>query len=447
MSSRYVKALNFRYGVSVMTDDAISFDKLETKDLVKMLKNVKLGKDYLLKFLDKDQFNELLDLGELRKIEKINVQSDAQEKVGNVALVLNTILTSSLGAWLGFAGFSGLHLNSFFTFVIIGMAILIGGTVGRLSYQLTHKQAIASITDMKLFNIQTEIIKTILRRRTVVLENYIYKVMKRINFIASEKLVAHENSIEYLEGFLIKAISDARFQEDLNDLINGIENPQHRLFYERMAYILVSKIQKISKLLVSHQRATKEKVLYTNTDKFNQSDLLMNTSLTNASYIRVLTKTDLPSKRLVPRAHRWIRNNFLGIIVGLLPTIMGGFASMFVFLDGIPDILKAFGLFSTEFATHALGIKLVSITCALCITSYLGYSNLHTNYKAFRRTKQLEHAETKVAETEEEMMHQVILLNLLIRLNSLMKQLKLIFQSLKIIDTTAEQGKENEQAQ
>jgi hypothetical protein len=420
-----------------MENDDNLLINLKIKELARMLKHVRLGNEHLATYLTTREFNQLLRIGRVRASERSNIDSDLQEEAGNILLVLNTILTSCMGAWLGFSGFSGLHLRSYITLIIIGLALTIGGLIGRLSYKLTTKQASNALVTHRLFNVELEIVKTIIAKRSTTIEALEKRILQTMNKLGAASITNFTDGSADLKQILAHESNGLRLKEHFNQHFKQFDEASLNYFYRNLVFTIFKSVDKLFSQLRESYYPKKKLVTGIIDNSYSETDLLLNTSLTNASYIRVLTKTDLPSRKLVPRAAHWIRKNILGIAVGLLPTILGGFASMFVFLDGIPDILKAFHLYQPAFETYNLSIKILCLSCAILLTTYMGYSNIHTNYKAFRRSKQLELAERKIAEAEERMMHLEGVQHLLLKLKNYLSQLDIISKSIEATEQLA----------
>lgn len=349
---------------------------LSAKELMSILRHVQLGHDHLSKKLTKGDYKCLLSIGTLSNNQIAKIENDKQEKIGNVSVVVNVILTSCFGAWLGFNAFNESSITSIFAFVVIFAAIGFGLLTGYLSYTLTSKQAILSSRMQELYNVQRIIIEIITNKR----QNKIEIVRKKIHTL-----------LQNIQSELYKNndTSEQRMIDNLTNLIScQIEQPYYNLIVK--SFVNISTFTKKLKVEDKSKHSAEE-------DSFNSSDFILNNSLTNAAYIKILTKTDYTTKNQIPRVDTWLRSNIVGIWVGLLPTFLGSFASMFVFLNGLPALFSGLSL-NFGFSTEAIyTLKESTLLLAFSISVYFAYSHIHSNYKAFKRTRQLESSENLIS--------------------------------------------------
>ena len=126
---------------------------LSTKELLFILRHVQHGHEYNSKKLTREDYRYLLSLGSLSNNQTEKINSDKQEKVGNVSVVVNTILTSCFGAWLGFNAFTQHNIISFMGIFIVLLGLSFGTLVGYLSFVLTHRQAKLASKNLQLCNV------------------------------------------------------------------------------------------------------------------------------------------------------------------------------------------------------------------------------------------------------------------------------------------------------
>jgi hypothetical protein len=432
-----------------MSETENPLQSLKIRDLTAILKHIRLGKDHLNQALSPDEMDDLLDEGRLKKQQRENIKSDKQEKAGNIALVLNTILTSCLGAWLGFSGFTHQTLDSYITIIVIFMAIVLGALVGYLSYQFTYRQAEDATSTQKLFNIQLTVIQTIIEKRREIIRSLEKNIKILINLLLDKPRFNAEEAnsdnvdkydIDYLE-FIAEQDSDCTpLKKNIFYHVHHLVNEKVTTFYEETMVNQLIAIRRITiKLLSRIEHCNREEKYYPK--KSTKSSVEILSDSTHTSYLKTLTKSNLSPRRMVPSVRHWLKNNILTIALGLMPTLLGGFASMFVFLDGIPDIFKQFHI-NHHLGPHGLYyVKHLSLLLAGSLTIYYGYSHIHTNYKAFKRAKQLEHTERKIAEESEKLMHQVTILHLMIKLKYMLNQLKIIYQTVELLPHDKEHNK------
>jgi hypothetical protein len=405
-------------------------ESLTYKQLNTILKHVRLGKDHLTRYLSDDDLKELLKNGDLKETQKDNLRTDIQEKTGNIVLVLNTIITSFIGGWLGLAGFSHLNLQSSITIIILFASIIVGGIVGYLSYQLTKRQANDAIFNQKLRNIEVQIINILFDKRKKSIEHAEQAICDYVNlFLEETDLPATPKNIHEI----LLANRNNILKNKLFSYLEFIPDPVWKKYYTQTLEKIFSSIERIAKKLEGNENPQSSKVAEKTETTFSSGDMMLNTSLTNASYVKILTKPDLPAKKMVPKPPVWFKKNILAIAVGLMPTMLGGFASMFVFLDGVPNIFKEFNLSTGVDDAYIFYAKMFSLSLAVLITLYFGYSHIHTNFKAFKRTKQLEMTENVIDEKSDKLVKQTLIHYAMTKLKYRLGYLDILYQNLKFL--------------
>jgi hypothetical protein len=411
--------------------DELSLHKLKVRELNSFLKHVKLGQPHLKRKLSKSDFHKLLKTVSLNTRQEHSIKTDKQEKAGNISLVLNTIVTSCLGGWLGLAGFTHYSLHSLFTVFVVILTVVIGGWIGYLSYQLTSRQASEAIVDQKLANCQIDIIHEILAKKNKTSTRLKNKIKQLINFCADKDLFVEGSQIDFMK-MLSPGHSDSLVKVNIQSFLKKIADPEITEFYQQKFSALTEAIEHNVKSYSAHMTTephTPKKVA----SDLTEANVLVTNTLTNPSYIKVLTKPDTPSRKQITRIDAWLKTNLLAIGVGLLPTVLGGFASMFVFLNGLPEILAHFHFVKHIDSQMAFYCKIFGITSAFLLTVYFGYSHIHTNFKAFKRAQELERSEDKVAHLEEQVQHLNIAQQSLLKIRHQLVQLQQLFQTLKFM--------------
>lgn len=375
---------------------------LSVKQLIGILRHVQLGHEYLSKKLPRQEYQDLLSIGSLSNNQLSRMKSDRQEKVGNVSIVVNTILTSCFGAWLGFSAFSQISFISPFGFIIILCALGFGFLTAYLSYSLTHSQARLAFKKQQLCNVEQVVIDIIINKRKT-------------------KITALQEKINHILMSLDKTINinnDTCNENKLFDCLKKMSQPFANAQYKTLIAKSYRTIQySVKKLTFDKDQKIERK------EGFDSADFLINTSMTNASYIKILTKTDIDARHQIPKVDNWLRRNSMGILVGLLPTFLGSFASMFVFLNGLPALLAGIGVHFGFTATEVFALKQSALLLALSISLYFAYSHIHSNYKAFKRAKQIEISENIIEEKTHQMLQ---LMSQLTQWSKIYYQLQLI---------------------
>lgn len=104
---------------------------LNLVELQIFLEHIRLGPDHVKKLLNKKQLAEVLELGCLTQEQLNEVSTDRIEKIGNVALALNSMLTSTFGVWMGLSGCMGLDLGSTIVFsTVTSIACVLSVSLG-----------------------------------------------------------------------------------------------------------------------------------------------------------------------------------------------------------------------------------------------------------------------------------------------------------------------------
>lgn len=375
---------------------------LSFKQLITLFRHLQLGHGHLSTLLTSDQYKELLAVGELSTNQLQKMQSDSQEKIGNVSVVVNTILTSCFGAWLGFNAFSSCKISYSFGACILVAAFIFGLSIGYLSYFLTHSQALLALTQLRLFNFQKLILEILINKKQIKIEDCKYKISYVLQRTFAEKKTHKLSTREILNSIknLNLSVTDPTFGFLLIRLKKRIDSAAHKLGKPILGYDL-----KLN-------------------NKLDKTDFFLNNALTNASYLKTLCKAQVVNKFQTPRVYNWMRKNIWGILIGLVPTCLGTFASMFVFLNGLPAFLNGLNI-EIGFSPSCVSLlKDSAIVFAFLVSLYFGYSHLHSNYKSFKRAKNLEIYAENIAEKN----------NCLIGLTSQLNDWGRIFNNLLLIE-------------
>lgn len=387
---------------------------LNCKQLISILRHVQHGHEHLSHHLSRQEYRDLLNIGSLSYNQLARIESDPQEKIGNASIVVNTILTSCFGAWLGFNAFTEQSIISPFGIVIILLAFSFGSAIGYLSYLLTFKQAKLISKHQQLSNVERVIIEIIIHKRQAKIEQIKQKLFSQLHDLDLGNLQNQDQSDHRLFDLLMT------LQHAPNI---GKKNP------------LIKKALLIIKRNVTQLRQVEE-TQHPHEETSTHTDFFLNNALTNASYIKTLTKSTIVKKYHIPKVDNWLRRNFTGILVGLVPTFLGSFASMFVFLNGIPACCQGLGIDFHLSPSKIMFLKNMGLMTAVTLSLYFAYSHIHSNYKAFRRSKQLELSELKVADLANQMLS---LISKISKWHKIFYQLQLI-RDINILNSDTEQS-------
>jgi hypothetical protein len=103
-----------------------------------------------------------------------------------------------------------------------------------------------------------------------------------------------------------------------------------------------------------------------------------------------------PSLELVS----WIRSRSKTLLVQLIPTVMGGFSSLFVYLGGAPRLAGEMQLEGLLEFLMRPEVKIFQLTSSILITLYFGFSFVYLNLKSFKREKELSLMQAEIARHE-----------------------------------------------
>ncbi|MBA2651710.1 MAG: hypothetical protein H0U73_05535 [Tatlockia sp.] len=408
----------------------IKLEELNLVELNLLLSHLRLGSGHLKKQLSSIQLSKLLSLGSLNQQQLISVSSNRVEKSGNLAVVLNTVITSIFGAWMGFSGFLGLHLDSYTTlFGITIVTFFSSFIVGYFSFQLTTKSAKSALHNQRIHNLQLKVLKLITSKENDTLNSlikylnhsHIYLRDKSFSFARSQEnesdkqFFNFEENTEYSSWFSL--IKEAILFK--TEIIN--EKEIYRFYSDRLIKILAKTNESIelSYLVAEPLQASAE----------SHTPLLASQD----SFIQLLSNPGHKSVFL-PNRSSWLRQNCLALLTGLFPTLLGCFSSMFVFLAGGPNLAKELGLLHLEQVLRNPSSRLIEFTMAVCLTLYFGISFLYNNYKNYIREQEVEKTKQSFSHLEKEDIFLKRKLSILTKLKTQTKRIINIYTAIENID-------------
>jgi len=362
-----------------MTSSNIQLESLDLLELNILLGHLRLGEGHLKKQLSRAQFKHLLELGQLNIEQQINVSSNRAEKSGNIALVLNTVITSVFGAWMGFSGFMGLQLNSYLMLSgITIIALFTSVLVGYFSFKLTLKNAQAAIYRQKIHNIQLTILKLITSKQQETLSSVVKYLNHALHYVTTKSLPFKEKKADN-KLFDFDQIEDFH---QWKDQVTKAILVKSEIIKEEAIYIFYS--ERLLKIIDRFDQIINASFLLELPTTSLQSHLKGDQSL-----LQILSRS--PDYVTYQSPHRtWFRQNFLALIAGIVPTLLGGFASMFVFLAGGPNLAKELALHHVEAALRKPGARFIELSIAVALTIYYGASFVYNNYKTYIRQHEVE---------------------------------------------------------
>ncbi len=346
--------------------------KLTPAELLLLHKHIKLGKEHLQKALSEEEITAIFELATIPEEAERNLSTTKAEVLGQESLVVNTIITATLGAWMGLSTFLTLRVDSPpLFFGILSFALLVGSFVGYQSGLLKKRSSGRALDKRKLQDLEMAILKETNHHR----KEEIKEKTRELH------LVLEELGISSKIGIIDK---DTNMHEIclawVNDLYQNIQDNPNK-YPQRSSFI--AHLEEIKEDL---QKTLKEEAVKDQeTTKFNQ----IMAKLTHASF-------NPQEVTLQP----WIQTNLNSLIVGLTPTLFGGFSSLFVYLGGAPTLAKEMGhepLF--HFLTQP-NTKMIEMIIAISVTIYFAFSFLYLNRKAYKRDQEI--AKIDIYLTQEE---------------------------------------------
>jgi hypothetical protein len=358
-----------------------------------LLKHLRLGYDHLKMLLTPKQMKELFIWYDLEENKKKQIAADRIETLGNMSLIINTILTSTFGAWMGLSGCLGCALGSFKMLTFISMlAFFVSGLIGYMSLRMTKDQAQHAI-------------------RNQILHHFQLRVLQMINQKMQEK---HSSVAFYLQtaAFILENQKDSETNKNsLNLFMNSAEAYE---WYEKLIQVLNLRLEEVSdaataeiyrnqiqrisfqikKTIAKHFHFLESLALAKKREKTRFQ------ILHTLPFLKILTTPFFEVSKYQASTSSWFKNNFNQLFLGIIPTVWGGFASMFVFVGGIPNIIGELqlswlhSLLTTPFA------RLVEISCAALVTCYFAFAFLYSHRKSWQRQELLESTQQNIA-TEE----------------------------------------------
>lgn len=386
-------------------DDKLN--NLRVLELNILLQHLRLGKKHLEKYLSPMQFSELLYYNNLNNQQTSALRIDPSEKLGNLTLMINTVFTCGLGAWLGLSSFMGIGADS--AIIVLPITLLtaiISGYLGYYNYKTIKLDIKNSFINQKLSNMQLHITSLVNHKNSRQVEKICEFLNRSLNYISTfNRIKATEKKSDNININL-----SFSFEAWLKKL-DGILKDKTSQFPSLLIYQLLTKEIENSKKYLDNILAQDMHITEKNKHTIDiyikpgshKQNVEFNDKGDHVQFIKILTDPTRAPKTEEVKKPSWLRTNFLRLLFGLVPTILGGFGSMFVYSGGIPNIAKAFGLESIEkIIMHPL-LKPFELAIAISITLYFGYTFAYSNYKSFHREQELKATQNKIANEESKM--------------------------------------------
>lgn len=393
-----------------------------------LLKHLRLGQDHLNIILSPKQFQELFDWCALEEDQQKKMSADKLEKLGNMSLIINTILTSTFGAWMGLSGCLGSGLGSYtmLTFISI-LAFFVSGLMGYVSLQTTKNQARNAILNQMLYRFQLRVLKMINKK----MEEKLHSV----TFYLHTAVVVLENPMEdsndHKNNFsLFKNNAEAnQWYEKLINVLNfrleGVNDPASAQIYQnqiqQISYLIKKTMAKYFNIL--------ESLVLSKQNEKRRSQIMP-----TLPFHKILTTPSFGFLKFKNSSQPWIKSHFNQLLVGIIPTIWGGFASMFVFVGGIPSIARELNFLWLASVLTSPFARFIEITLAGFITFYFAFSFLYSSRKSWQRERLQEEIDKDIASEEAHLQENTHKLDMLYKVKMHVQKLISIFTVVKKID-------------
>lgn len=414
---RIVKILNFARTGGYVMDRKKHLNALSLNELYTLLAHIKKGVDYLRDYLSVTQFKRLLALEKLSEKQKNKVATDAAEKSGNAILVVNSIITSIIGTWLGTISFLGLKIQSIH--IVIAFLLfsgMIGLYLGYINYQLVKKKAEKATAERVLLEIQLKILNIANKK----IHKNIKKIINSINKNLGKLFSPIENHLLFN--------GDAPLKQHLVQW-QQLVNANILLLIERhsiMQYtLLLEKIEEIRKNL---------NILFLDENTY---EILRNSPHSSTLILQQKKKSDPLNILSTPSTIQteikldplpWWKTNIKEAITNLAPTALGGLSFLFIYLDGLPKTINEMGIKNLQILFMSPLARNVELFVGLSITFYFAFIHLYNHYKTIKRNKEIQTTENKINNLEAKLTAAQQKLGVIKKINSYLTRLVLIFE-------------------
>ena len=342
---------------------------LTPPELIILQKHIGLGKDHLVDFLGKKGFYDLLALASPDKNVVEKLKTDDTETAGNLVLVVNTIITGCFGGWMGLFGMLELDLGSPTIFYgILSLASFVGAAIGYQSFRLTKKTAAAAIESQQTLQLEAAILKEIHAKRS----QEIREIEEQLQYSLIELHPAKDPSTltdltEWAKEF-DQAIEGKLFSYKKSPLYNFLQ--RETIAFRTTMYKHIDQMCEQGENIEIVRPAASEK--------------------RNQTLSPILQKLISNCPQSLRTSASWNPIQAGNLVLALLPTLFGGFGSVFVYLTGSMNIAQAFEHDHLVAILTTPGAKFVKIIIAILVTIYFGFSFLYANRKSHKRAIEIE---------------------------------------------------------
>lgn len=391
-------------------------------ELIILEQHLKLGTPHLKQHLTKSELQCLLSSFSTYPSQMPKKEENNIEISGNLSRLLNTIFTAIFGAWMGYCAFLGLHLGS--QWVLLFVVILCGIMGGFFGYQVikfTKQQRVEAVNNEKIKLLQVDILKKIDQKRREEIDTLIQQINTLFTDLGLPPLFKKEAFFDLkLAKQSKKMISDwievaeGMGKKKLETCVSGLNLKE---LTEEWIKINEELRQNAISFFVE-----KEELNVIHSQPQNKAERVLDPS------IKKLIST-LPKK--TEQLSFWNSRNFRSFLVELLPTVLGGFSSLSVYLKGIPTLLKTFGYERAVLFLTNPKVKMVEFIMALLITLFFGFSLFYARRNTFKRNENLEKVSKNIIQREASL---TVLDATLLKLKEVKKSALLFKTFIKTID-------------
>ncbi len=380
-----------------------------------LIQHLKLGSLHLEKQLGREQFKTFLKWGTLNKKEKDRLETNLFERISHILPVLNTIVASSFGAFIGLSillEFDQGDLSKFC--VVCGLVILTGTFIGYLSVRRVKNQAKAAMTNVKINKVQ-------LRFLSILNGKIDDEILTTIDSL--KETSRQLSTIKELQLSTCDFKKEEEFQKWAEQLKGLMDHLTDRLpneqVYELYRIEILRHLDSIFFILLNERKDAKN---LTDTSKnFKKGDMTFIQTLTDPALLPSKTASVSSSSQF---------ENIVNIFYQLIPTMLGAFASLFVFINGLPNLAQKVGIISSEQTVAHPHLRVVKLAIMLFFTLYFGIFWLYSHRKAKHREKEMEDFNKKIVLQETEYLAKTSRLQ---RLNGVKEHLLGLLQVIQLL--------------
>ncbi len=346
-----------------------SLDHLTSRELLFLKKHVELGKDHLKEYLSDQEVNDVLHLEHVSKQTKDAMFPDTAELSGHLMPAINGGIGLIFGGWMGLNGFMHLGLDKGSGFLFgVALALIVGCLLGFINFRNNEKNIKNSVEKRKFQSVEMLTLQTLIRKRKQEMEDLINQINDSLKAIGispngispeADSFNPQTMGVEWLTGWAQKIKNSAQV----------IQEPLYSFFLEHIEQVKES--------------FSKEQIDYRKRKGFG-------------SVLQKLSQAPLhPPASL----RSWIKSNWKTLISQAIPTIIGGFCSLFTYFDNIPKVAKVLGQEHFLY-TYWTAVQPFQLLIMIGITGYFAYCFFHNNYKNFQRNKALTQAHIHIVQEE-----------------------------------------------